>query len=93
VEVKPMLGQFAAFVNSNIFAGLFGADFGVKLEEGAAAELAAVPGSGPFGPAERPMGGCHTLPADLSDAEAAAWMDRAASTSPPWRRSRGGDQR
>jgi len=48
------------------------------LEEGAVAELAAVPGSGPFGPAEWPMGGYLTLPADLSDAEAAAWMDPGA---------------
>ena len=31
VEVKPMFGQLAAFVNGNMFMGLFGSDVGVKL--------------------------------------------------------------
>jgi hypothetical protein len=89
VEVKPMFGQLGAFVYGNMFAGLFGSQIGVKLEEGAAAELAAVPGSGPFGPEERPMGGYLALPADLPDADAAAWMDRArehVATCPPKRK-------
>ena len=40
-------------------------------------ELRALPGSGPFGPAERPMGGYLSLPHDLSDEAKTAWVDRA----------------
>ena len=77
VEVKPMFGQLGAFVNGNMFAGLFGQAVGVKLDEAAAGELAALPGTGPFGPEERPMGGYLSLPAEMSDADAADWVDRA----------------
>jgi TfoX/Sxy family transcriptional regulator of competence genes len=82
VEVKPMFGQLGAFVNGNMFAGLFGSTIGVKLDEAAAAELRAT-GGGPFGPEERPMGGYTTIP-DGVDAE--AWAQRAAAhvaTFPP----------
>ena len=34
VEVKPMFGNLGAFVNGNMFMGLFGADIGVKLAAG-----------------------------------------------------------
>ncbi len=86
VEVKPMFGSLGAFVNGNMFAGLFGTDIGVKLDEASRAELAAVEGSGPFGPAERPMGGYLSLPAAFSQAEARAWLERArayVATLPP----------
>ena len=53
VEVKRMFGNLGAFVNGNMFAGLFGSAVGVRLDEDGRAELAAVEGSGPFGPAER----------------------------------------
>jgi TfoX/Sxy family transcriptional regulator of competence genes len=76
VEVKPMFGQLGAFVNGNMFAGLFGDGVGVKVDEGARSDLQAM-GAGPFGPAERPMPGYLTLPASLSDAEAADWVERA----------------
>ena len=56
VEVKPMFGSLGAFVNGNMFAGLFGPSFGVKLADGDRADLAAVEGAGPFGPAKRPRG-------------------------------------
>jgi len=82
VEVKPMFGQLGAFVNGNMFAGLFGSDVGVKLAESDAAELAAA-GAGPFGPAERPMNGYLSLPAD---ADADDWVARAVAhvgTLPP----------
>jgi TfoX/Sxy family transcriptional regulator of competence genes len=62
VEVKPMFGNLGAFVHGNMFAGLFGPDVGVRLGEAAQRELAAIDGSGPFGPAERPMGGYTSLP-------------------------------
>jgi len=86
VEVKPMFGQLAAFVNGNMFAGLFGSAVGVKLPEDAAAELSALPGSGPFGPEERPMGGYLSLPPDMADDEASDWLERArehVATFPP----------
>ena len=77
VEVKPMFGSVGAFVNGNMYAGLFGEDVGVKLDAAGRAEVEGMPGSGPFGPAERPMNGWLSLPADLSDEAKAAWTDRA----------------
>ena len=86
VEVKPMFGSVGAFVNGNMFAGLFGTDVGVKLDDEAKAELAAIDGSGPFGPEERPMGGYLTLPESFTEDEARSWMERArahVATFPP----------
>jgi TfoX/Sxy family transcriptional regulator of competence genes len=65
VEIKPMFGNLGAFVNGNMFMGLFGADIGVKLDDAGAAELRTVDGAKPFGPAERPMGGYVTLPGSM----------------------------
>src|SRR3954469_23169956 len=73
VVVKPMFGNLGAFVNGNMFAGLFGADIGVKLAPSDLAELAAA-GGGPFGPVERPMTGYLTVPQGESPA---AWMSAA----------------
>ena len=86
VEVRPMFGSLGAFVNGNMFAGLFGDNVGVKLDEAGLEELRALPGSGPFGPEERPMGGYLSLPADLSDEDKTTWTDRArdhVATFPP----------
>lgn len=77
VEVKPMFGNLGAFVNGNMFMGLFGSDVGVKLPGEDLANLLSQPGAGPFGPAERPMGGYATLPAALSAADAREWTTRA----------------
>lgn len=65
VDVKPMFGNLGAFVNGNMFMGLFGADIGLKLAPADATALLAVEGAGPFGPAERPMGGYVTMPSAL----------------------------
>ncbi|WES66009.1 TfoX/Sxy family protein [Microbacter sp. GSS18] len=68
VAVKPMFGNLGAFVNGNMFAGLFGDDIGVRLIDQATAEqFRTIPGSRPFGPAERPMRGYLATPA--------AWRD------------------
>jgi TfoX/Sxy family transcriptional regulator of competence genes len=88
IEVKPMFGNLGAFVHGNMFAGLFGATVGVRLSPADQDELAATPGSGPFGPAERPMGGYLSLPAGwrAEVATAAAWVERAftyVSAQPP----------
>jgi TfoX/Sxy family transcriptional regulator of competence genes len=88
IEVKPMFGNLGAFVRGNMFAGLFGPDLGVRLDDAGRAELAAVDGSGPFGPAGRPMGGYLTLPRAwrASPELAAGWVARAhgyVATLPP----------
>ncbi|WP_300681466.1 TfoX/Sxy family protein [Nocardioides sp.] len=82
VEVKPMFGQLGAFVHGNMFAGLFGDSVGIKLDETDAAALSEA-GGGPFGPAERPMGGYLTIPASASAPE---WLERSVgyvATFPP----------
>lgn len=73
VEIKPMFGNLGAFVHGNMFAGLFGADIGVKLGAEDREALAAMGGQG-FGPAERPMAGYLTVPAGQSPAE---WIGKA----------------
>jgi TfoX/Sxy family transcriptional regulator of competence genes len=62
VATRPMFGNLAAFVNGNMFAGLFGEDLFVRLAE---EEQAAVieQGGGKFEPmAGRAMKGYVTLP-------------------------------
>ena len=79
VEVKPMFGNLGAFVNGNMFMGLFGADVGVKLPDADREALLREDGAGPFGPAERPMGGYVTLPAawHAAPANAEPWITKA----------------
>jgi TfoX/Sxy family transcriptional regulator of competence genes len=81
VEVKPMFGNLGAYVNGNMFMGLFGSQVGVKLADDRREELLKQPGAGPFGPAERPMGGYVTLPADWTARKAAKWVEAAVSTA------------
>jgi TfoX/Sxy family transcriptional regulator of competence genes len=83
--VRPMFGQLGAFVNGNMYAGLFGEQVGVKLSPDDLEELRAAGGT-PFGPEERPMGGFLTIP---ESADAAEWFARAhahISTLPPKRK-------
>ena len=78
VTVKPMFGNLGAFVNGNMFMGLFGADIGIKLAPADAETLGAVDGAGPFGPAERPMSGWVTLPPDtIGQSDGERWIGRA----------------
>jgi TfoX/Sxy family transcriptional regulator of competence genes len=81
VVIRPMFGNLGAFVNGNIFAGLFGSSVGVKLDEASREELASVEGTGPFGPPERPIGGYTSLPgAWRSTPELAAhWVELACA--------------
>jgi TfoX/Sxy family transcriptional regulator of competence genes len=67
VSIRPMFGQLSAFVNGNMFMGIFGDDVLVRLpEEDREAVVAA--GGGPFEPmAGRPMKEYVVLPA--------AWRD------------------
>ncbi|WP_197700727.1 TfoX/Sxy family protein [Micromonospora purpureochromogenes] len=77
VEVKPMFGSLGAFVNGNMFAGLFGSSVGVKLAANDLAELARIEGAEPFGPAERPMGGYLSLPSSFTAEQATLWVNKA----------------
>lgn len=79
IEIKPMFGNLGAFVHGNMFAGLFGPDVGVRLGDAGREELAAVDGSGPFGPAGRPMGGYLSLPPAWRTTPdvAAGWVGQA----------------
>jgi TfoX/Sxy family transcriptional regulator of competence genes len=88
VEVKPMFGNLGAFVHGNMFAGLFGPAVGVRLDDAGREELAAIDGTGPFGPAERPMSGYTSLPGAWRESPglAADWVERAlthVSALPP----------
>ena len=83
VVVKPMFGNLGAFVNGNMFAGLFGPTIGVKLSAADKATLERTEPTVPFGPAERPMGGWIGLPetwnveGDGDEAHARAWVEKA----------------
>jgi TfoX/Sxy family transcriptional regulator of competence genes len=88
VRVKPMFGNLGAFVDGAMFAGLFGSAVGLRLDDAGRAEVLALEGSGPFGPAERPMGGYVSVPPAWRDEPALAreWVDRARAyveTLPP----------
>jgi hypothetical protein len=83
VVVKPMFGNLGAFVNGNMFAGLFGSTIGVKLSDTDRQMLESTERTVPFGPAERPMGGYTGLPevwnaeGEGDDARARAWAAKA----------------
>lgn len=83
VAVKPMFGNLGAFVNGNMFAGLFGSTIGVKLSDADRQELESSERTVPFGPAGRPMGGYTGLPevwnaeGDGDDERASAWVEKA----------------
>ena len=76
VETRPMFGNLGAFVNGNMFMGLFGSDVGVKLADADQEKLQEA-GGGPFGPEERPMGGYVTLPEAFTKAKAKPWITRS----------------
>ena len=63
VSVRPMFGNLAAFVNGNMFMGLFGPDLFVRLPD-AGREAVEKAGGGPFEPMPgRSMSGYVLLPA------------------------------
>lgn len=67
VRVKPMFGNVSAFVNGNMFMGLFGSDLFLRLGE-ADRDAVTGGGGGPFEPMPgRPMREYVVLPA--------AWRD------------------
>jgi TfoX/Sxy family transcriptional regulator of competence genes len=83
VTTRPMFGNLAAFVNGNMFTGLFGADLFVRvtdedraslLEEGGA-DFAPMPG--------RPMKGYVVVPAGWAARSGATrtWIDRSLEST------------
>ena len=73
ITLRPMFGNLAAFVNGNMFMGLFGPAIGVKLAAPDQETLLQA-GGGPFGPEERPMGGYVSLPTGMKEGEAKRWV-------------------
>jgi TfoX/Sxy family transcriptional regulator of competence genes len=79
VTLRPMFGNLAAFVNGNMFAGLFGEDLFVRLPEDESAKVKKE-GGRDFAPmAGRPMKGYVTVPGTWHDKPAAArgWIATA----------------
>jgi len=89
VQQRKMFGQPAAFVNGQMFTGLFGAKWFVRLPDDVAAELLRVKGAGPFEPmAGRPMRGYVVLPDSVvaDRVSLSRWLDEAlayAGSLPP----------
>ena len=79
VEIKPMFGNVAAFVNGNMFMGLFGSDVGIRLAEPDRDTLRTVDGAKPFGPDGRPMKEYVAMPIEWRDDSDATdtWVNRA----------------
>ncbi|MDJ0960109.1 MAG: TfoX/Sxy family protein [Acidimicrobiia bacterium] len=91
VEIKPMFGNVAAFVNGHMFMGLFGSDVGIRLSGPDREQLRAVDGTGAFGPEGRPMKEYVSLPAAWRNDAAitAQWIERAlhhTAAMPPKRK-------
>jgi TfoX/Sxy family transcriptional regulator of competence genes len=79
VTLRPMFGNLAAFVNGNMFAGLFGEDLFVRLPEDESAKVRKQ-GGRDFAPmAGRPMKGYVTVPGTWRDKPAAVkgWIATA----------------
>jgi TfoX/Sxy family transcriptional regulator of competence genes len=84
VHVRPMFGNDAAFVNGNLFTGLFGKDLFVRLSEEDQAELLRERGASRFSPMEgRPMRGYIVVPRAwrADQAKASAWVARSLAWS------------
>ena len=80
VTVRPMFGNVAAFVNGNMFMGLFGDELFVRLSEIERSELLATEGASSFEPMKgRPMKEYVELPANWRDdsTEAHFWVSRS----------------
>ena len=76
VTMRPMFGNLAAFVNGNMFAGLFGEDLFVRLPDDQSAPIR-TQGGRDFEPMPgRAMRGYVTVPAAwrTKPAETAAWI-------------------
>jgi TfoX/Sxy family transcriptional regulator of competence genes len=79
IALRPMFGNLAAFVNGNMFSGLFGEDLFVRLPDDEAAQVKRQ-GGRPFEPmAGHAMSGYVVVPATWQKKPDAvrAWVHRA----------------
>ncbi len=89
ILIRPMFGHKAAFINGHMFAGTFGPDVFVRLDERSRSELLAVEGAKPFEPMKgRPMVEYVQIPTRwrAEQPTAKAWVARAlewAARLPP----------
>jgi TfoX/Sxy family transcriptional regulator of competence genes len=86
VEIKPMFGNLGAFVNGNMFSGLFGSTLGLRLSEPDREDFARNSELMPFGPAERPMAEYVGLPVQAPPDKIEFWAGKAlafVSNLPP----------
>jgi len=89
IRRRPMFGHPCAFANDQMFTGLFGARWFVRLPDDARAELLAIDGAGPFEPMPgRPMKGYVVFPPSMVTDVASLdpWLDRSLAhvrTLPP----------
>jgi TfoX/Sxy family transcriptional regulator of competence genes len=75
VSTRPMFGQVAAFVNSNMFMGLFGDDLFLRLSDADQSALLKEKGASPFSPMEGwPMKGYIVTPS--------SWLGQSAKVKP-----------
>ncbi|MFL5778264.1 MAG: TfoX/Sxy family protein [Chloroflexota bacterium] len=88
VTLRPMFGNLSAFVNGQMFSGVFGSDLFVRLDDVGRDELRQA-GGGPFEPMPgRPMREYAMVPGDwrADPTPARAWVERAlawAAALPP----------
>ncbi|GAA3635506.1 TfoX/Sxy family protein [Microlunatus ginsengisoli] len=85
IEIKPMFGNLGAFIQGNMFMGLFGSEIGVKLRPADQDQVRAAGGTS-FGPSERPMNGYVSLPGAARSDQLEAWIASAlayVSEQPP----------
>jgi TfoX/Sxy family transcriptional regulator of competence genes len=80
IVVKPMFGQTAAFVNGNLFAGIFGKQVFVRLSEEDGTVLMKENGASHFAPMEgRPMRGYIVMPSSWTKEpkKARSWVAKS----------------
>ena len=89
ISVRPMFGNLAAFVNGNMFSGLYGDDLFVRLSDESRADLLKVKGASIFEPMKgRPMKNYVCVPKEWFEKPALVkpWISRSlkwSSALPP----------
>jgi TfoX/Sxy family transcriptional regulator of competence genes len=84
IQVKPMFGNLAAFVNGNLFSGLYGDTLFVRLSDMDRVELLKTKGTKLFEPMKgRPMKEYVCLPEDwlTQRSKVTPWISRALASS------------
>ncbi len=80
IVVRPMFGQTAAFVNGNLFSGIFGKQVFVRLPEEDGAVLMKEEGARQFAPMEgRPMRSYIVMPSHWirEPRKARSWLEKS----------------